>query len=41
MNYVIWAGNTIRVKTGFSKIVINVPLQFPFKIPASYEPVKL
>ncbi len=41
MNYIIWAGNTIRVKAGFSKMSINIPLQFPFKIPASYAPVKL
>ena len=40
MSYTIWAENTIRVKADFSKMTINVPLQFPFKIPASYEPVK-
>ena len=41
MNYIIWADNTVRVKADFSKMVINVPLQFPFKIPASFSPVKL
>jgi hypothetical protein len=41
MNYIIWAVNTIRVKADFSRMVINVPLQFPFKIPGSYLPVKL
>ncbi len=40
MTYVIWAENTIRVKSDFSKMTINNPLQFPFKIPASYQPVK-
>jgi hypothetical protein len=40
MNYIIWAGNTIKVKVNFSKMVINSPLQFPFKIPGSYTPVK-
>ena len=40
MDYTIWADNTIRVKADFSKLTINNPLQFPFKIPASYQPVK-
>jgi Domain of unknown function (DUF4292) len=40
MNYVIWAENTIKVHADFSKMVVNVPTQFPFKIPASYLPVK-
>lgn len=40
MNYTIWADNTIRVKADFSKMTVNVPLQFPFKIPGSYLPVK-
>jgi hypothetical protein len=40
MAYTIWADNTIRVKADFSKMTINVPLQFPFKIPASYRLVK-
>ena len=40
MNYIIWAENNIKVKADFSKMVIDVPLQFPFKIPASYLPVK-
>jgi hypothetical protein len=40
MTYTIWADNTIRVKADFSKMTLNIPLQFPFKIPASYQPVK-
>ncbi|MCK9423315.1 MAG: DUF4292 domain-containing protein [Bacteroidales bacterium] len=40
MNYIIWAENTIKVQTSFSRIVIDLPQQFPFKIPASYELVK-
>ncbi|MFZ4521755.1 MAG: DUF4292 domain-containing protein [Bacteroidales bacterium] len=40
MNYTIWADNTIKIKADFSKLTINVPLQFPFKIPASFLPVK-
>jgi len=40
MYYIIWAENTIRVQTGFSRIVLDSPQQFPFKIPASYEVAK-
>lgn len=40
INYIIWADNTIRVKADFSKMMLNIPTQFPFKIPASYQPVK-
>jgi len=40
MNYTIWADNTIHVNAEFSKMVINAPFLFPFKIPASYQPVK-
>ena len=40
MEYVIRAENTIRVKADFSKIGINVPQLFPFKIPEKYQPVK-
>jgi hypothetical protein len=40
MTYTIRADNTIIVKADFSKMTINDPLQFPFKIPASYQPVK-
>ncbi len=40
MTYTIWAGNTIRVKTEFSRMSLEGPLQFPFRIPASYERVK-
>ncbi len=40
MTYTVWAENTIKVKSEFSKMVIDVPLGFPFKIPASYVRVK-
>lgn len=40
MMYIIWADNTIRVKADFSKLALNIPMPFPFKIPASYQPVK-
>jgi hypothetical protein len=40
MTYVILADNTIKVNVDFSKMTIDLPLQFPFKIPASYQPVK-
>jgi hypothetical protein len=38
IEYTIKAGNTIRVKAEFSKMSINTPQQFPFKIPANYMP---
>ena len=40
MRYIIWADNTIRVQATFSKIVLGNPLQFPFKIPASFRQIK-
>ncbi|MDP1623404.1 MAG: DUF4292 domain-containing protein [Bacteroidales bacterium] len=40
MTYTIWADNTIKVKADFSRMTLNNPLQFPFKIPASYQPVR-
>jgi len=40
MTYNILADNTIKVKANFSKMTINIPMSFPFKIPASYQPVK-
>jgi hypothetical protein len=40
MTYTIRADNTIKVKADFSKMILNIPLQFPFKIPASYQPAK-
>ena len=39
MNYKIAADNMIFVESDFSKITINVPLQFPFKVPASYKKI--
>jgi len=40
MEFFIRAENNIRVKTDFSRIIINAPLQFPFKIPANYKQVR-
>lgn len=40
MEYIIRAENIIRVSAVFTKIAINHPLQFPFKIPDGYRPVK-
>ncbi|MEI6434884.1 MAG: DUF4292 domain-containing protein [Bacteroidota bacterium] len=39
IQYTIRANNTIRVKADFSRMGINVPQQFPFKIPSSFLPV--
>jgi len=36
MKYTIWADNTIKITAGFSRIQIDTPQLFPFKIPASY-----
>jgi len=40
MTCTIWAENTIRILSDFSKMTLNVPLQFPFKIPSSYQAVR-
>ena len=40
MRYTIWAENTIKVRADFSKMTIDVPQQFPFRIPASFQQVK-
>lgn len=40
MDYIIWADNTIRVKATFSKFILDGPVQFPFKIPASYRQIR-
>lgn len=40
MEFFIRAENNIRVKTDFTKINIDIPLQFPFKIPAKYKQVR-
>jgi len=40
LDVTIWADNTIKVKASFSKITVDVPLQFPFRIPAGYTQVK-
>ncbi|HNY02378.1 MAG TPA: DUF4292 domain-containing protein [Bacteroidales bacterium] len=40
MTYIIWADNTIRVKCEFSRMSLEGPLQFPFRIPASFKPAK-
>ncbi len=38
--YTIYAENQIHVEASFSRITIDEPQQFPFKIPASFHPVK-
>jgi len=40
MEFFIRAENNIRVKATFSKITINTPLQFPFKVPVNYKRIK-
>ncbi len=40
MTFNITAANNIRVEVSLSKIVTDVPQQFPFKIPQSYRQVK-
>jgi len=40
LDVTIWADNTIKVKASFSRISVDVPLQFPFKIPSGYLQVK-
>jgi len=40
LNVTIWANNTIKVKASFSKITVDVPMQFPFKIPTGYSQIK-
>jgi len=41
MTYQISAENRIFVQASFSRITISEPLQFPFKIPQSFSPVRL
>ncbi|MEI6456029.1 MAG: DUF4292 domain-containing protein [bacterium] len=40
MEFNIRADNNIHVAVEFSKISINTPLQFPFKIPSSYKQIR-
>jgi outer membrane lipoprotein-sorting protein len=40
MEYNIYADNNIFSTATFSKVTIDEPQQFPFKIPASFKPVK-
>jgi len=40
LNVTIWADNTIKVKAAFSRITVDAPLQFPFRIPSGYRQVK-
>jgi len=40
LDVTIWADHTIKVKASFSHINVDVPLQFPFKIPSGYRLVK-
>jgi len=41
MTYQISAENRIFIQVSFSRININLPQQFPFKIPASFNPITL
>jgi hypothetical protein len=41
MTFQILAENRILVRASFSRITVSEPLQFPFRIPASYHPVRL
>src|SRR5512138_1666455 len=38
--YNIFADNQIHVRASFSRITVDEPQQFPFKIPPSYRPIK-
>lgn len=40
MRFTIWAENVLKVKADFSRIQIDQPLQFPFKVPEGYSPVQ-
>jgi hypothetical protein len=40
MEYNIYADNNIATKVSFSRVAVNEPQLFPFKIPASFTPVK-
>ncbi len=40
MEYNIRASGTIRVKADFSRVTINTPQQFPFKIPGEFTPLR-
>ena len=40
LDVTIWADNTIKVKATFSRITVDSPLQFPFRIPSGYRLVK-
>ena len=40
LDVTIWADNTIKMNASFSRITVDVPLQFPFKIPSGYTLVK-
>jgi len=40
VEYLIRAENVVKVSADFSKIIIDVPLQFPFKIPPGYQQYK-
>lgn len=41
MHYNIYADNNITVKSTFSKVSVDEVQQFPFKIPATYQPIKI
>lgn len=40
MDYTIYADNNLAVRAVFSRVVVDEPQQFPFKIPSSFTPIK-
>jgi outer membrane lipoprotein-sorting protein len=40
IEYNIRTSGTIRVKADFSRVTINTPQQFPFKIPEEFTPLR-
>jgi uncharacterized membrane protein len=40
VEYNIFAENNLFVKVNFSKVLVDEPQSFPFKIPASFQPIK-
>ncbi len=40
LKFTVWAENVINVLVDFTRISIDQPQQFPFRIPASYRPMK-
>ncbi len=40
VGYEVEAESPVEVKVKYTKIVLNEPLKFPFKIPSKYSPAK-